>query len=78
MIQDTIVGRIGMIIDVRKSNIKRYRNRLKKEKLDTYTRKTIESELKSEQKCLSEAMDLLDTYMGNIKKEFAKIKKEYC
>ena len=48
MVNDTVIGRIGTIIDMRKSNIKRYRKMLKNKNLDECTKKHIERELKSE------------------------------
>lgn len=58
MVNDTVIGRIGTIIDMRKSNIKRYRKMLKNKNLDECTKKHIERELKSEQDCLIDAMNL--------------------
>lgn len=77
MMNDTVIGRIGTIIDTRKDNIKRYRKILKNKNLDECTKNCIERELKSEQDCLIDAMDL-DGLMSIIKTEFDDIKKEYC
>ena len=77
MVNDTVIGRIGTIIDMRKSNIKRYRKMLKNKNLDECTKMHIERELKSEQDCLINAMNL-DNLMSVIKTEFEEIKKEYC
>lgn len=77
MVNDTVIGRIGTIIDMRKSNIKRYRKMLKNKNLDKCTKMHIERELKSEQDCLIDAMNL-DSIMSIIKTEFEEIKKEYC
>lgn len=77
MVNDTVIGRIGTIIDMRKSNIKRYRKMLKNKNLDECTKNHIERELKSEQDCLVDAMNL-DNLMSVIRMEFDDIKKEYC
>lgn len=77
MVNDTVIGRIGTIIDVRKSNIKRYRKMLKNKNLDECARMHIERELKSEQDCLIDAMNL-ENLMSVIRTEFEDIKKEYC
>lgn len=77
MVNDTVIGRIGTIIDMRKDNIKRYRKMLKNKNLNECIKMHIERELKSEQDCLIDAMNL-DNLMDIIRKEFEEIKKEYC
>ncbi len=77
MVNNTVIGRIGTIIEVRKENITELRRMLENNNLDECTRKQIERELDSEQDCLMDAMDI-DSRIGIIKSEFECIKKEYC
>ena len=77
MVNDTVIGRIGTIIDLRKNNISKYRRMLCNSNLDEYTKDNIERALKAEQNSLVNAMEL-ENYMGFVSADFEKIKKEYC
>jgi len=76
-INDTVIGRVGTIIDLRKKNIRYFERMLKDKNLADVTRRHIESELKSEKDCLLDAMNL-DTVIDLIENEFDEIAKEYC
>ena len=77
MVNDTVIGRVGTIIEMRKRNIRRCRQMLNNKNLDECAKNHIQRELKTEQNCLIDAMNL-DNLMAAIEAEFDEIKKEYC
>lgn len=76
-VNDTVVGRIGTLIELRKKNIRYFEKMLRNNNLAEITRRQIEKELESEKSCLLDAMDL-DSVLELIDNEFKEIKEQYC